>query len=1176
MSIRFLMGRAGAGKTRRMLEEIKEACDKDPAGDPIFVIIPDQMAFHTEYQLLSQSALPSLMRVQGLSFNRFAFRILQETGGLARYHLDEVGLALLLQKVMNEQKENLKLFASYSGKPGFIEKVSEIFTEFKSYGVKPESLLQTLEAGQGEGLAKKSAHKLQDLALIYDQFNQLALNKYLVKEDYYEMLAQAIEESSTIPHSDFYVDGYHIFNKQEEFILLQLMKFAKSVTLVFTHNPQSDAQLFALPSRTISRLQSLATEAGLAFEAEEIKPGPHSRLAQNNGIAHIERSFLQGESESAAGEGIHFFSAANKRVEVEEIARRIHRLVKEEGCSYSDIAIYTGDTADYDELIATLFPKFDIPFFLDYKESMLHHPLMNFLYHLFDALDHGWRHESIFTLIRTGLFMNVDDFKEGQSYVSTFQKYLEQLDALENYCLARNIHKNSWTQLEPWTYERYKGLGQGYVKTDEDVQKEAALNEIRRQIADPLKQLEDGLKEASTYKEKAICLFELLETLKIPQKLALMEEGAEDLEELQKKKQHEQVWNRLLSLLEQLVEIGDSELVSTEDFAAVFKAGLEKMDFVTVPPRLDQVAVGQLRRARYQLINDWKSPGQYGFRHGFVLGFNEGSIPQIHTDSSLIGEGEREALKQLGIELAPSLETSQLDDLFILYTVLASPRETLTLSYAISNDEGKEFLPSYLFNHIKSLLPDAEVVAIGREYETDVYAHLTTVGRSVSHLIAVLKTSPHLKSYYEPLLSYYEREQPLLKQMIDRILGYENRAETIGSDLAKDIYGSQINASVSRLEMFNQCRFSHYVRYGLGLKERELYKLDLPHIGEMYHEALKRIATWIQEEGRTFADLSEDECKNLSEMASEELSEQLLFRILKRSKRMRNLTGRLTAVLYKTLIGLKYQGKQSAFKPAFFEMPFGTQKETGIRLKPEPLENGFQLALRGIVDRIDVAKKDGDAFVRVVDYKSSKKELSLDSVYYGLSLQLLTYLDVVLSNSLELLDVPAKAAGLLYFHVHRPFISKNDELLSQEEVEGIVADLHHKEFKMNGYLPEDYDIASLSDLRLGNENTSSDIVPITLKKDGSFAAKGNKLLSDNNLELLRSFTREKIKASAVDITRGKIDINPSRHGSRSACDFCPYRGICQFDPDFNGNDARTLAKLKPEEALEKMKEEIKL
>ena len=112
-------------------------------------------------------------------------------------------------------------------------------------------------------------------------------------------------------------------------------------------------------------------------------------------------------------------------------------------------------------------------------------------------------------------------------------------------------------------------------------------------------------------------------------------------------------------------------------------------------------------------------------------------------------------------------------------------------------------------------------------------------------------------------------------------------------------------------------------------------------------------------------------------------------------------------------------------------------------------------------------EKGDHAYLRIIDYKSSEKDLELDKVYYGLSLQLLTYLDIVVSNALQLIDMPAEIGGLLYFHVHRPFISHDvDDLLRQEAYEQKVEQMQHEKYKMNGYLPEDYEVVHLSDQRL--------------------------------------------------------------------------------------------------------------
>ena len=1169
MSIRFIIGRSGTGKTQKMITQIKAECDALPGGDPIFVLVPDQMSFHTEYQLLKQSKSPSLMRVQGLSFSRLAYRILQETGGLSRHHLNEVGLALLLQKVMNEKKHELTLFPSYINTPGFIQKVSEILTEFKSYCISPEALLKTLEAQKN---ASKSLHKLNDLATIYQAFSELTLNTYLMKEDYFTLLSEQIGASLTVAKGDFYIDGYHLFNKQEELIIFGLMKYAKSVTIILTHDPHSTSQVFALPSRTMQRLVTGIEKMGLTYEIEELKQ--QVRFDQTKALADLEQNFLQPARKPSEKIGVSFFSAANLRIEVEEVARRIYYLVHHQGYTYSDIAIYTATTDNYHDLLTAIFPKFGIPFFLDQKESMLNHSLMTLLYHVFDVFLHGWRHETMFTLLKTGLFIDVSEIKKEQSFYQLYEHHHRQIDQLENYCLARNIHKQRWQAEIDWKYERYRGLGRDYVQTDEDLMVQQQLNQLRHSIANQLSTFEKALEKAKAYKDFAVETFKFLETMAIPQKLNLFEETAAHLGELGQQKLHEQVWNQMLVLFEQLVEIGGEATVTLNDFTAVFKAGLESMTYATVPPRLDQVSIGQLQRARYQLVNDLKEAGRYGIKHAFVLGINEGEIPQIKTESSLINEREREQLKELGLELAPSLEQTWIDEQFILYTVFTSPSDSLTLSYIRSNDEGKEFLPSYIYDHLKKLFPKAVEEQIGHHLAGDVYQHLTTPTQSVAPVIAHLKEAPEKRSYYEPILTYYQHHFPLIYQMISQALNYQNEVTALDGEITKQLYSEEIVASVSRIELFNQCEFAHYLRYGLGLADRELYQLDFPHIGELYHEALKRIATLIQQEKRTFADLTVKECETLSHQVAEELSEQLLYQILKQNKRMQQLTNRLAGVLKKTLIGLKYQGANEKFKPLFFELAFGVGKKSRISLKSRPLNNDFRLSLRGVIDRIDLAQTADKAYLRVIDYKSSGRPLNLDAVYYGLSLQLLTYLDVALANSLQLIGTRAEAGGLLYFHVHHPFINQDEELLPQENLSETLAQMQQEQYKMTGYLPEDYEVALLSDHRLKGEKTKSDIVPITLKKDGSFSSVGNALLTSENFDLLRTFAKGKIESSAIKITEGQLNINPSQHNQTKACDYCSYRGICQFDADFLGNNLRKLPKMKSDSVIEAIKNDL--
>ncbi len=64
MSFRFVIGRSGTGKTTMFLEEIKEKLVNEPTGHPILYIVPEQMTFLSEYELIHTSGIPGMIRAQ--------------------------------------------------------------------------------------------------------------------------------------------------------------------------------------------------------------------------------------------------------------------------------------------------------------------------------------------------------------------------------------------------------------------------------------------------------------------------------------------------------------------------------------------------------------------------------------------------------------------------------------------------------------------------------------------------------------------------------------------------------------------------------------------------------------------------------------------------------------------------------------------------------------------------------------------------------------------------------------------------------------------------------------------------------------------------------------------------------------------------------------------------------
>ena len=1156
--VHFILGRIGTGKTYKILNEIKDECTKTPTGNPIFIITPEQMTFHTEYQLLLMNEGNSMIRANALSFNRLAHRIMQEVGGLSRYHLDEVGKAMLLQKIMTANSDNLGVFAKYIKKPGFIKKMDELFSEFKNYQLDTTNLREKLDDAQ---LQPCALQKITTLVNIYEEFNETTLKQYLTTEDYFTLLIEAIDKSELIKTADIWIDGYHTFSAQEQAIIHKLAQNSKSITIALTACENDQSALWNTTRTTYNKLKDAL---------QHLKPNvtqlnaPPTSSNRSHAITHLEQNFMQIGAPTGQIANISLLTAPSRRLELEEVAKRIHQLTRHKDVPLSNIAIYSSNPQADHRLYNAIFAKHDIPHFLDYKESMMIHPIINLLHKIFDIFTANWSKGAIFTVLKSGLFVDVKNFAEGASYEATVAKHLEDIDMLENYVLARNIRKHDWTSGAEWIYSKYGSVKQ----TDEELEVQIRLNQIKQQLIIPLLEFEGKFKDAHTVTHLATTVFEFLEQLEIPKKLQLLINTAQMCENQKEKKQHEQVWAKLLQILEQVVEVAGDDEMPLADFIQIFKTGLEQLTFATVPPALDALQIGDITRSRYQLATNFSNKKNYGIKHVFVIGVNDGVLPSVPAESSLLSEKEREALTSIGIQLAPSLVQSQQDEIFSLYTILASASESITLSY--SNElEGH---PSYIFTHIQNIFPNVKVVDVTCD---NPYERLTTKKALFDKTLLNMKLSSNMSTYHEPILQYYERTDQIQYQLLRRAVGYENQASGLSPELTKEIYGEEIEASVSRIEMFNNCQFAHFMSYGLRLRERDLFELTMPDIGSLYHEALKHISMLIKRDRRSFASLSDSECRQLAQMGvAETIKKYRAFAILESSERMNSLKYKLTAVVQKTITALSQQGKKSEFKESFFELRFGKNIEdprnAGIKTNPQKIGD-YTFSLKGIIDRIDTAKVGDKTYLRVVDYKSGKKELELDSVYYGLSLQLLTYLDVALGG----LNTNNANAGALYFHIHNPYTQINEEILTNDDLESMLWAQQSADYRMTGYLPENYEVAIMSDTDLEEGvATKSDVVPITLKKDQTFAVRGNKILKPDDFDVLRIFANKKIEDAVAEMTAGNLMINPSSHKASKACDWCKFKAVCKFDSMHNKH--RNLPKVKQEDALMSIKKELEI
>ncbi len=1152
LSLRFVFGRAGSGKSSFCLEEIRSLVREDPRGVPLILLVPEQSSYQMEVQLAS--SLGGMMRAQVLSFRRLAWRVLSEAGGGQRPLLGEMGKRMLIRRVLLEQRRDLKTLARSAVRPGMADTLARLIGEFKAYRLGPEHLRQVaMEA------SPRLESKLSDLALIYEEFQNLAQGLH-DPDDELSLAGERLAAAQTGQGARIWVDGFKGYTPQELRILAQLMALSP-VTLTLPLDPSvwerasrgeepllPEHEMFDSAWKTVLTLQRLAAEQGIGVEEPILLK--ESWRFQEPRLKHLERwyevypaprfSLSESEEQDEAGRGgIRLAAAANRRVEVEGVAREIRRLARERGLRWREMLVLTRDLGVYASLLTEVFALHAIPLFLDDKRNVIHHPLIEFLLSVLEVARSNWAFEPVFRCLKTGFFPLSQDI----------------IDRLENYCLAHGIQGEAWVRQAPWTYRRQWTLGDN--EAEDTILKE--MDEARRVVAQLLVDFTQKLKGKETVlvRDLAEALYALVQKMEIPGQLKAGAEAAERRGELDEALLQEPVWQGVIAVFDEMVAgLGDTTL-SLEDVSLVLASGLESIELGIIPPSLDQVQAGSLERSRNPEVKAL-----------FLLGANEGVLPARPSFQGVLDAADREELEEKGLVLSPGLSGQIRDEQFYVYTALTRASETLYLSYALTDPDGKGMAPSPVVKRLKALFPGlAEKYWCG---SIETLSDLSSPEAVWQDYALQLKESQNDGKVLSPFWQAVRDWLACDPRYSERLAFLEshalsnNQEEKLPRPLARRLYGRRLRVSVSRLEAFNRCPFGHYARYGLRLRERSRYALASPDLGQFFHRLLYDFAQTIREKGLSWGALSREVSWDILSEVTDRIAPELQNEILLSSARYRYLTKKLKRTVHQAVKALGEHARLGRFIPISLELRFGDE---GLSVPEINLSDGDSLALIGQIDRIDALVADGKAYLRITDYKSHPQILSLDKVYHGLSLQLLAYLDVALQGAEVLLAgatdllgtdtgkrYEAQPAGFLYFPVIFPELA-GKTTLEPEEIER----QRLKAMKVDGYLLAEPKILQAMDEALATGQ--SDLLGLRLNKDGGFR-QGAKVLASEQFDLLRSHLQSVLRETGREILAGEIRIKPFKMGKASGCDYCAYRPVCHFETGQPSGGYRVLPALK--------------
>ncbi|GAA0135948.1 helicase-exonuclease AddAB subunit AddB [Paenibacillus sp. YSY-4.3] len=1154
MSLQLIIGRSGSGKSSLILERITSMLRADPAGPPIILIAPEQGTFQIERAIVQSEQLYGTVRAQVLGFHRLALRVMQETGGSALIPISEEGKKMLLYKIMRRHRKELKLYKQSGDQLGVIDRINTLYSELKKHDADFSALDkygEILERSDGESPLLKD--KLHDLSVIYREFDQELSQLYIDAEDHVVKLAEGAPKSSYLRGADIWIDGFQSFTPQEYKAIGALMSVASSMTVSLTlDRPYDDGvlphelNLFHSTAITYMKLRELAEECEVEVKAAEVLGArPFPRFKNNETLSHLEFAYEHRTPWKGAAQpedlpaALTLHAAGSRRMEIEGAARAMVALAREQGARWRDMALLVRNLEDYDHLVGPVFEEYGIPYFFDQKRSVLYHPMVELVRGALDVVLKFWKYEDVFRCVKSEFLLPLDG-----------SLTRSDMDRLENYALASGIHGYRWNDGRPWKGMPSLSL-EGPDRSAEQAESGTMrlLERCREAIVTPLSAFETRLKRSSNAREMCMAVYKLLEDTEAAHRLDKLAHEAQRQGRPQEAMEHRQLWSAVLDLLDQIVEMMGEEELSLDIFAGIIETGLQDLKLSLVPPSLDQVLIGSTDRTRSSHV-----------KHLFLLGINEGIMPASLQEEGVLSDQERTRLSEIGIGLAPGLTRRLLDERFLIYEALSAASRSLWLSYPLADEDGKALLPSEVIRHVKTIFPSlqehflAEAPAAGdpeRRQLEFVSRPAPTLSRLIDQL-RLWRSGEPISPIWWSVLGWY-KAQPEWDGKVGRLLGsleYRNKVRGLTAATSRRLYGKRLRTSVSRMEKFSACPFSHFASHGLKLKERQVYRLKAPDIGQLFHAALSSMALTFREQNRSWGSLSPEQCLEEAEIAVDRIAPKLQGEILLSSKRYGYITRKLKNIVGRASIILGEHSRRGSFEPIGLELDFGP----GQTLPPLTFElpNGCVMEIVGRIDRVDVAEGEQGLLLRVIDYKSSQTDLKLHEVYYGLSLQMLTYLEVLLASSESWLGERAMPAGTLYFHVHNPLLqSSNGMSPEQAELEML------KRFKMKGLLLADRDAISKMDGVL--DKGYSDILPVAVKADGGFYSSASVATEEQWHTLLRS-VRQSITGIGTRITEGDIRITPYRLGTETACTYCAFKPVCRFDETVEDVSYQVLSK----------------
>lgn len=725
-----------------------------------FVIVPDQFKLSMESHLAEKNG-GGLMTIEVLSFSRLASRLVINQ---KLTPISQIGRNLLIMDLMRDLRSQLIFFGKNHSKYSFATRLGHLFSQMTEPIPRPERP-NRLDA------------KISDINLIFEHYNRRIEGKYIDDERFIKLASGYCESTELLRDTDIFILHYNHMTENELALLGSISKNAKNTTIAIHHQ---NHPAFHYTQRLIDSLPSEFLDCQTHFYGEQCLSGARpSNPAQIADYLFAPRPKLIDPIKLVDPSPVRILCADSVHDEVCLVASEIVKLLLE-GVSPTQIAVICPELDGYRLKIASTFPLYNLPFFIEEKMTLRNNPLREFLLAFMDFVINPTNIDPVLKLLKSGIFPAPD----------------YQIKSFEIFCIENGVRFDTFRASD---YSLYHGI----INIFKDIKERFRARQYS--VSDFFKKLYSLMQKDYELGGSDYSIYRRLKN----------HSNKKDGDQINSRIINEiyndnemglKIWNAFTDVVDQIYALAEEGTKSLTDLREIIENATANLSFGNVPTGHDHIAVGRPNRAR-----------THEREYQFVMGALDGSFPKVYSDHSIFTSMERDSLEVVrSFNNLRDLEEEKFD----LYVTISSPKKQIIFSYPRDGDNS----PSLILSSIEELFGlRAEMV------------HSPNI--SLARPDIALQNFAKIKEFN--LEKWFQKNRKSEYQDLVRFKDFDVNLKKTRIKFAHIIEDS-IRTSVTAVNKYANSPFVYFLESVLRLKEIRPYKVDHLFVGNLIHYGLEK------------------------------------------------------------------------------------------------------------------------------------------------------------------------------------------------------------------------------------------------------------------------------------------------------------------------------------------------